>query len=610
MISFRKDAHIYLYFFVSLCYGQISPGDLTQAHSNLEGMSNCTQCHDLGEKVSNIKCLECHKEIKSLLNNNSGFHASSKVVNKDCFECHSEHHGREFEMIRFDKNNFNHLLTGYKLEGKHESTDCNECHKPANIENNKIKNRKNTFLGLDQKCLSCHDNYHQNTLSTECLSCHTMEGFTPALKFDHNTADFTLKGEHANVDCAECHKTINRNGEKFQEFSDIPFANCNSCHEDQHQNKLLTQCAQCHNETSFLSFSGKEQFNHNVTEFELKGSHKKINCFSCHAKTTNLMALFQDKSDTEEDNCIECHKDQHEDKYGGNCAKCHNENSFFSFNNMDFFDHTVTDYSLEGKHLEVDCKKCHTERFSAPIDFMACNNCHLDYHEGEFIKNEIPPDCKECHSLKNGFDYSLYTIQQHQETEFPLEGAHNATPCFSCHISEEDNKWSFKDLGVNCVDCHIDIHEGFISESYYPEKTCTSCHINESWNLVNFNHDLTDWPLTGKHKDVDCNKCHFKISENKEVISQLFTNLETNCTSCHENIHEDLFALNGVTDCDRCHVTNSWFPEKLDHNNTAFPLEGQHAEINCSACHEVKNDTGQITVVYKLNKLACTDCHQ
>ena len=50
--------------------GQISPGDLTDAHSGLEGMSNCTLCHDIGKKVSNTKCLDCHKEIRSLIANN------------------------------------------------------------------------------------------------------------------------------------------------------------------------------------------------------------------------------------------------------------------------------------------------------------------------------------------------------------------------------------------------------------------------------------------------------------------------------------------------------------------------------------------------------------
>ncbi len=44
---------------------QISPGKLSKAHAHLEGVANCTQCHTLGKKVSNEKCMACHSENKS-----------------------------------------------------------------------------------------------------------------------------------------------------------------------------------------------------------------------------------------------------------------------------------------------------------------------------------------------------------------------------------------------------------------------------------------------------------------------------------------------------------------------------------------------------------------
>ena len=138
---------------------------------------------------------------------------------------------------------------------------------------------------------------------------------------------------------------------------------------------------------------------------------------------------------------------------------------------------------------------------------------------------------------------------------------------------------------------------------------CTACHGSESWDAVTFNHDDTSWPLTGAHQNVDCRACHFEMSEAGDVISQNFSNLETDCASCHDNVHGDSFAVNGVTDCARCHVTNSWFPEKFDHDNTRFPLTGRHAQIDCRACHEITNNNGATTVVYKLNKLDCKDCH-
>ncbi len=85
--------------------GQISPGPLSQPHSQLEGISKCTSCHDLGDKVSNTKCLDCHKPLKARVVQNKGFHASREVKGKDCITCHSEHHGLKFESIRFDEKN-------------------------------------------------------------------------------------------------------------------------------------------------------------------------------------------------------------------------------------------------------------------------------------------------------------------------------------------------------------------------------------------------------------------------------------------------------------------------------------------------------------------------
>jgi hypothetical protein len=196
---------------------QISPGDLTNAHSKFEGMSNCVLCHDLGAKVSNTKCLDCHQEIQTLLFQNKGFHATSKVKTQDCFKCHNEHHGRKFEMIRFDTKNFDHTSVGYKLEGAHASVDCRQCHAPGNIKNSEIKKRKDTYLGLQKDCLSCHDDYHQGALPNNCLQCHSMNAFSPVKEFDHDQANFKLRGEHQTIDCKACHLVTIKNGKEFQQ---------------------------------------------------------------------------------------------------------------------------------------------------------------------------------------------------------------------------------------------------------------------------------------------------------------------------------------------------------------------------------------------------------
>ncbi|MBT8256055.1 MAG: cytochrome c family protein, partial [Bacteroidia bacterium] len=589
----------------SLLMAQISPGDLTKAHSKYEGMGNCTLCHELGAKVSSMKCLDCHSEIQSLLNQNKGFHSSSGVKGQDCFRCHSEHHGRNFEMIRFDTKSFDHKLTGYTLRGAHQQVDCRKCHAPSNITDNKLRGRQGTFLGLDQQCLSCHEDFHQGTLATNCLQCHTMDGFTPVVNFNHDETNFKLRGSHTTVDCKACHLTTEKNGKPFQQFTGMNFADCKACHSDPHNNQLPGTCNQCHTETSFSTFIGKRNFNHNRTGFELRGSHRSIDCFACHRSNTGLAGLFQDQVSGDENNCVQCHVDPHENKFGQDCSKCHAEESFFLLKDMEFFDHNVTDYPLEGKHTTVDCKACHIERFSAPLDFSACMNCHTDYHNGEFAENGVSPDCAQCHNLEKGFSFTLFTIEDHQKTDFKLEGAHLATPCFACHVDERDQRWSFANKGERCTDCHENFHEDYLAAEFIPNNDCTSCHGSESWDMVTFNHDRTDWPLTGAHRAISCRECHFEISENKVIISQNFSNLSSDCASCHDNVHGEAFNVAGVTECSRCHVTNSWFPEKFDHNDTRFPLTGQHRNVDCKACHEINTRNNTKSIVYKLNKLDC-----
>jgi hypothetical protein len=212
----KRYLYIYLILPITLL-AQISPGDLTEAHKDLEGISNCTKCHEIGEEVKDEKCLDCHSSIRNSLLTNTGFHSSSEIKSKKCYECHSEHHGRNFQIVRFDQTEFEHTKTGFKLTGKHAEIKCEDCHKPEFIQSEELKNNQGTFLGLSQNCNTCHEDYHQGTLGAECGDCHNTKTFNPAEKFDHNTAKFKLTGAHLKVECKDCH---NRNSEQ-QKFPSI-----------------------------------------------------------------------------------------------------------------------------------------------------------------------------------------------------------------------------------------------------------------------------------------------------------------------------------------------------------------------------------------------------
>ncbi len=603
--------YIYIMLFLVLCgnslLAQLSPGKLTHAHSELEGVKNCTQCHTIGNKIENRKCLECHSEIQDLLDQRRGFHNSPEARGKDCIVCHSEHHGRNFDMVRFDQDNFDHDLTGYELTGAHNRIECRDCHKSDYIANPEISKREKTFLGLEHDCISCHEDVHQNTLSTnDCANCHSTETFAPAEYFDHDDTDYPLKGKHVEVECIECHQKEIRNGKEFQRFAGIEFANCISCHEDVHDNNLGKDCKQCHNEDSFNSWRRTRRFNHNRTNFPLKGSHKKVDCKECHNTDVDLDALFQDQLGVKTNDCIACHEDVHDNKFGSNCAECHNEESFYSVD-TEVFDHNRTDFSLKGKHQTVDCRECHTESLTAPLAHNECAACHSDYHEGEFAVNGISPDCAECHT-EDGFEGSLYTIEQHNQTKFPLEGGHLATPCFACHLNED--KWRFRNIGERCVDCHEDVHEGYIAEEYYPNQDCEACHVVDNWSENVFDHNLTGFELLGKHAEATCMDCH-SADEQAENRYERFANSPKECIECHENVHDEQFKVDGVTDCARCHSFDAWTLDDFDHDKTAFPLEGAHATVACEACHQpMETEDGKIITQYKFNSFECIDCHQ
>ncbi len=131
-----------------ICKAQISPGELSTPHSKLEGISNCTQCHVLGDKVSNDKCLKCHTEILRRISLQKGYHSSADVKGKQCTLCHNEHHGKNFQLIRLNASTFNHNLTGYPLSTPHAKKSCKDCHNEKYITDQKLKAKENTYLGL------------------------------------------------------------------------------------------------------------------------------------------------------------------------------------------------------------------------------------------------------------------------------------------------------------------------------------------------------------------------------------------------------------------------------------------------------------------------------
>jgi len=165
-MKLKKILFIFGIFFFSIQYAtaQISPGELSNTHAYLEGVSNCTKCHTVGNKVTREKCLTCHQIIKNNILAHKGYHASKEVAGKQCVACHNEHHGRNFQIIRLDRKTFVHSKAGFELKGAHAKQECNKCHKSAFITDDRLKKKASTLMGLSQRCLTCHEDYHKGKM--------------------------------------------------------------------------------------------------------------------------------------------------------------------------------------------------------------------------------------------------------------------------------------------------------------------------------------------------------------------------------------------------------------------------------------------------------------
>lgn len=522
----KKQLFILL-FITKVLYGQISPGELSKFHADLEGLNNCTKCHTIGEKVTNQKCLSCHKEIDQRIKNNTGFHSSNDVKGKDCRICHSEHNGRNFQIVHFDKNKFDHSKTGFTLKDSHSGIDCFKCHKNEFIIDDEIRKKKESYLGLSKECFICHEDAHKKTLGNDCASCHDYKKFKPASNFDHDNSKFRLTGAHVNVICEKCHPKEDNSGKVFQKFKGLAFSSC-----------------------------------------------------------------------------LNCHKDVHNNKFGSDCQKCHNTTSFANINKSNF-DHGKTNFALLGKHISVECSKCHGTNLTSKPKHEKCIDCHKDYHKGELKEGNEVKDCQHCHNEK-GFSPSSFTFDMHNKSDFLLIGAHLATPCQNCHFKNSD--WRFKNIGIRCIDCHQNIHGNEISARFMGNNSCDNCHNTNLWDSINFDHNKTNFVLLGKHSTTTCDKCHLeeKMNGKKEF---LFISLNPDCESCHKDVHNGQFIENGSNNCQQCHSFNNWSPEKFDHNKTNFPITGAHLNVTCSKCHKEVEGPNKKYVKYKIEDFRCIVCH-
>ncbi len=544
----------------------ISPGELSSVHADLEGITRCTNCHQLGQQgTNNDRCLECHVPIAEQLSQDRGFH--NTVVDQNCGDCHKDHFGREFDILRFDALAFDHSVTEYPLVGAHRAVICRSCHQPAFITSNTVRTFKeehgaleNTWLGLSSQCATCHAtaNVHGDQFSDrDCGACHNENEWTNLTRFDHDQTTFALTGRHIEAPCQGCHQASTDQPDVVR-FVDVPAETCESCHLDAHDGALGANCSSCHIADDWDLFTDQfpfDAYDHNLTEFSLTGRHAEAPCSSCHAKPAPRNADIQ------------------------------------------------ISYVTTSLHAT----------FPSPL-VESCLSCHTDsFHGGVFEDTPGGAVCSNCHT-DAGWDPATYDITRHnEESSFPLTGAHLATPCFACHQSEQTDPPSlvFEFDDQSCQGCHIgDNPHGAQFMTDTGATVCADCHGTESWSTAGvFDHAQTRFPLTGKHATTSCASCHQTTQDPSGVEVSQFRGLALECISCHQDDdpHENQFAGQS---CQNCHDSFSFFVEQFDHTATRFPLDGAHENVMCSSCHYTE-ETPQGTAFTRYKPLGteCEDCH-
>lgn len=618
--------------------------------------NDCVECHTTEGNFMVFSCIECH-EHNQVKTDDEHDGISGYAFNSDaCLGCHPTGSA---------DGAFDHNTTNFPLTGAHTMVECLQCHADG-------------YAGTSLFCADCHltdydqannPNHQVLGLSNDCVTCHTTEpGWSPAT-FDVHNEYYVIEGAHTKIasDCASCH-----NGNDYTKTPNT----CAGCHINEynatssppHQTSGFSdECASCHSQNDWQPAN----FDHDGQYFPIySGSHQGAwgECIECHTTEGNFMSF----------NCIECHEhnqvetdEEHQgiSGYAYNsdaCLGCHPTGS-----SEGAFDHNSTNFPLTGAHMTVECLSCHTNGYAGTPTF--CVDCHsADYNQTTNPNHQalsLSSDCMTCHTTEPGWSPANFAV--HNEY-YVITGAHAAiaSDCAACHT--DDN---YSNTPNTCAGCHIDDYNSTTDPNHQAEgysSDCAVCHSQNAWEPANFDHNNTNFPLTGAHTTVDCNQCHTNGYAGTPTIckdchqgdynqaanpNHQSLGLSNECTTCHTtqpgwnpasfDVHNQYYIITGAhtaiasdcaachsdgnyantpntcagchiddynsttdpnhqgegysTDCAVCHSQNAWEPANFDHSNTNFPLTGAHTSVDCNQCH-ISGYGGTSTI--------CKDCHQ
>jgi len=612
---------------VALDSESVSPGSLSLVHASetsLQGPDSCGSCHGHLFKSMTSACYDCHEEVEQQVDDAAGFHGQlAGELADDCADCHGEHHGSGFSLVSTrsflragfrERADYDHRGLGYELTGVHTSLQCSACHEHADAQVVPLGSHR--FLGLDQRCTTCHEDHHDGAYGTDCASCHGQTQAFAEVGGEGHTVFAPLVGSHADVDCETCHvpespTSVDALARRLlADDRSIPPRDCASCHVSQHSEGFLSgvaaaagrladgrTCRHCH-EPEDAGFLGREA-----------GMPREL-----HAASGFALELPHDAVD-----CLPCHQG---------------------------FD----------EREPLDDLPAEAAAFAAAFpgrDADTCSACHMDAHRGQFESGPFAAEgCLGCHA-RTSFAPTEFGLEHHARTAFPLEGSHAAARCEDCHELPEGQPRltdegfvtrEFAGTSVTCSGCHESPHGAeFVAgvTALLPRDTgesCAACHdarhesfLGDTGTMDERLHAASGFALVPPHDEAACADCHaglgVRLAEPATEARRLefaaaFPGREAlDCESCHDDPHSEQFA-GGVfagEDCLGCHDSHAFRPPLFDlarHERTDFPLTGGHQAVGCNECHLVPEGAPALTADKLLTRVFtgtdphCVSCHE
>ena len=447
--------------------GELGP-ECTSCHSQstwktTPNFSHSRARYQLTGKHVDVDCNACHKPASDTVA--AGVPRYRNFVKfEECGSCHSDPHSNSFggycqrchttagwKVMAANGRIFDHSRTRFPLIGAHVAADCQSCHKPGALTTNPSFNL----------CSDCHSNPHEGQFSAQlaeadCKDCHDENSFkkTTFGVAEHARSSYALVGQHATVACEKCHVVRNEHT-----VFKLQSANCTDCHKDAHNSQFAglphkNRCEDCHVVEGWQpSTFGLAA--HNETHFTLTGAHRAVPCSGCHTPQQEQTRFHVDGG-----RCINCHESPHGSLAAAfTCESCHKTTSWAQ---VAYFDHSVTQFPLAGRHTAVPCLGCHKPeaRGNARVITFGgmgtqCESCHEDAHDGQFKANDAAQGCAECHTPK---DWRPTQFDHNRHSTFALDGAHKDVPCRMCHTDRREIAGrlvvQYKGTPRDCKDCH------------------------------------------------------------------------------------------------------------------------------------------------------------